>query len=216
MVCVNAHIDRTMWSVKFFPGMFGCLDGLFVDYNPDFALETVIDILRADLDKLNLLFITTRIYATTNVHSRTRAHGIYANTNVEFSSFFIGPIQPRPPCLAYHTTRESIIPLILEEGLLPSSDERKSSSFPDTEGVIHLSERLKTHGDDRGIDWWKVELEADSKYAGESWGILEVDLTGLNGARIYQDPHSHTGICVDKIDYIPQRLIRRLDLTKCL
>jgi hypothetical protein len=118
--------------------------------------------------------------------------------------------------LAYHTTRESIIPLILEEGLLPSSDERKSSSFPDTEGVIHLSERLATDGDDRGIDWWKVKLQADSKFSGESWEILEVDLNGLGGARIYQDPHSHTGICVDNIDCIPPRLIRRLDLPKCL
>src|SRR5262249_9777281 len=91
-----------------------------------------------------------------------------------------------------------------DQGLLPSTSAIRQTKFPDTEGRIHVTERLE--GDGSAVRWIRIFSEKSDKPQGH-FSILEVDLSGLD-ARIYQDAHSQYGVVIDRIHRIPPQRIR--------
>jgi hypothetical protein len=92
--------------------------------------------------------------------------------------------------------------------LKPSNEERRATTFPDTEGVIHICAKLREVGGKDSAEWWRDELSKKNRFGNPNWGILQIDMAGLPAeARIYQDMHSVSGVIVDRIDKIPGNLI---------
>jgi hypothetical protein len=129
----------------------------------------------------------------------------------------MAPILPKTLKVGYHATRACLIPRICGEngeGLLPSNAERRATPFPDTDGCIHVCEKLSHEGDqDDSAEWWRTTLSKKNNFDDPNWGIVRIDMTQLPcGARVYQDMHSASGVIVDRIERIPGKLIHEVDL----
>jgi hypothetical protein len=164
-------------------------------YLPDFDLTGVERLIRKELDEIDWLFITTGL--TIEYKHQT------------LSTFGIAPILPMTLTVGYHATRICLIPRILEEGLLPSNAERRATHYPDTEGVIHVWEKLTKKGDENdSAEWWMGELSKKNKFDDPNWGIVRIDMSRLPAtARTYQDMHSFSGVIVDRVERISAELI---------
>jgi hypothetical protein len=132
-------------------------------------------------------------------------------------TFGMAPILPRTLEVGYHATRACLIPEICGEygeGLLPSNAERRATHFPDTDGVIHVCEKLSHEGDrNDSAEWWMMTLSKKNNFNDPNWGIVQIDMTRLPAtARVYQDMHSASGVIVDRIERIPGKLIRQAHL----
>ena len=133
-------------------------------------------------------------------------------------SFGLAPVLPKVLKVAYHATRACLIPRICGakgEGLFPSNAMRQATHFPDTEGVIHVCEKLTHEGvENDSAEWWMKTLSQKNRFDDPIWGIVRIDMTRLpRGARVYQDMHSTSGVIVDRIDRIPGRLLSEVDFT---
>ena len=171
---------------------------LHIGYPADFDLSVVEPRLRQELDAIGWQFVTT------GTRLELRDTG-------EIPSFGVAPILLRAVPVAYHATRACLIPLILKDGLLPSNAERRATTFPDTEGVIHACAKLThTEGENDSAEWWRQELSNKNRFNDPHWGILRIDLTELAGARVHQDMHSQSGLIIDRIDRIPPHLVRQI------
>lgn len=163
----------------------------------DFDLLSVKKQIRADLDRIEWLFVTTR--------------DEYDHKGEHLLSFGIAPVLPRKLDVGYHATRSSVIhrAVDLKEGLLPSNEERQMSDYPDTEGAIHVCAKLTGRAEDKdSAEWWMGELPKKSRFMDPHWGILRIDMARLpESARVYQDMHSQTGVVVDRFDQIPAELL---------
>lgn len=174
-----------------------------IGFAPGFDLAGVESPIRKELDGIAWLFLTT-------------------GQSVEYNgqmlpTFGMAPVLPRKLEIGYHATRACLIPKICGdhgEGLLPSSAERRATHFPDTDGVIHVCEKLSHEGDQNdSAEWWTMTLSKKNNFNDPIWGIVRIDMTGLPAtARVYQDMHSASGVLVDRIERIPSRLIRAVDL----
>jgi hypothetical protein len=165
-----------------------------VAYKKDFDLAAIQPQLRQDLDAIQWQFVTTG-------ESLELRDGL-------FPSFGIAPIIRRTVPLAYHATRVSVIPLIQSDGLLPSNGQRSATDFPDTEGVIHVCEKLTCKDSENdSAEWWMEHLSKRNRFNDPHWGIVRIEMAQLTNARIYQDMHSASGLVVDKVDRIPNELI---------
>jgi hypothetical protein len=197
--------DRLLGSALLYRGS-GVFKGhhfLRVGYSPDFDLVGVERRVREELDGIGWLFLTT-------------------GQSVEYKgqtlpTFGMAPVLRRRLTVGYHATRACLIPKICGEhgaGLLPSNAERRATHFPDTDGVIHVCEKLAHEGNENdSAEWWKMTLSKKNNFDDPNWGIVRIDMTGLPPtARIYQDMHSASGVMVDRIDRIPGALIREVDL----
>src|SRR5262249_39435943 len=116
-----------------------------IGFAPGFDLVGVEAQICKELDGIGWLFLTT-------------------GQSVEYKgqtlpTFGIAPILPRALEIGYHATRVCLIPKICGEngeGLLPSNAERRATHFPDTNGVIHVCERLSHEGDQNdSAEWWR-------------------------------------------------------------
>jgi hypothetical protein len=165
-----------------------------VAYHKDLDLAAVEPQLRRALDAIEWQFVTTG-------ESLELRDGL-------FPSFGIAPIIRQTVAVAYHATRVCVIPLILNHGLLPSNSERSATAFPDTEGVIHVCEKLTCEpGENDSAEWWMEHLGKKNRHNDSHWGILQIDMARLENARVYQDMHSASGLVVDKVERIPMTLI---------
>ena len=108
----------------------------------------------------------------------------------------------------YHVTKTWKIPLILGHGLLTSNSERCSTGFPDTDGTIHVCDRLGIARFDGGSAfWWMDVLQKHDQFGEPNRGIIRVNLEGLDQIRIYDDFHSDTGFVIDGCNRIdPDRI----------
>jgi hypothetical protein len=169
-----------------------------VGYATDFDLAGIESRIRKELDGIGWLFLTT-------------------GQSIDYKgqmlpTFGMAPILLRTLAVGYHATRACLIPQICGEhgeGLLPSNTARRATHFPDTEGVIHVCEKLSHEGDDNdSAEWWMTTLRQKNNFDDPNWGIIRIDMTGLPAmARVYQDTHSQSGVIVDRIDRIPGALI---------
>jgi hypothetical protein len=199
--------DRLLGSALLYRGSGVCKGHHFlrVGYSPDFDIAGVENRIRAELDGIEWLFLTT-------------------GQSVEYkgqtlSTFGMAPILPRTLEVGYHATRACQIPKICGdhgEGLLPSNAERRATHFPDTDGVIHVCEKLSHEGDENdSAEWWMMTLSRKNNFDDPNWGIVRIDMTGLPAtARVYQDTHSASGVIVDRIMRIPGKLIRPVHLAR--
>lgn len=173
-----------------------------IGYLPGFDLAAVETQIRKELDRIEWLFLTT-------------------GQSIEYKgqtlpTFGMAPILVRTLEVGYHATRACLIPKICGEhgeGLLPSNAERRATHFPDTDGVIHVCEKLSHEGDQNdSAEWWMTTLSKKNNFNDPNWGIIRIDMTGLpRAARVYQDTHSASGVIVDRIDRIPGRIITEVN-----
>ncbi len=197
--------DRLLGTVVLFRGS-GVFKGhrfLQVGYSPDFDLAGIDNRIREELDGIEWVFLTT-------------------GQSIEYEgqtlpTFGMASILRRTLEVGYHATRTCLIPKICGErgeGLLPSNAERRATRFPDTEGVIHVCEKLSHAGDENdSAEWWRMTLSKNNRFNDPDWGIVRIDMTGLPAtARVYQDMHSASGVIVDRIERIPGKLIREVSL----
>jgi hypothetical protein len=171
---------------------------LRISYSPDFDLAGVEKRIREELDGIEWLFLTT-------------GQSIQ-NNGQTLPTFGMAPMLPRKLEVGYHATRACLVPKICGEqgeGLLPSNAERRATHFPDTNGVIHVCERLSHKGEQNdSAQWWMMTLSKRNNFNDSNWSILRIDMTQLPAtARVYQDMHSASGVIVDRIERIPGRLI---------
>ena len=108
--------------------------------------------------------------------------------------FGMAPIRRRPLHTAYHTTLRTAIPSIRQIGLLPSNKANRQTDYPDTEGRIHVSEKLE--GDGSAVRWIRIFSEKYNRPQAD-YGILKLDLQGAEG-RMYEDIHSAHGVVIDR------------------
>lgn len=164
---------------------------------PEFDLAGVEKQLRQELDELGWLLITTG--------------QVIEYKGVELPTFGIAPILPMTVVVGYHATRACLIPLIRQEGLKPSNEKRRATSFPDTEGVIHVCAKLAEDGGKDSAQWWREELSKKNRFNDPNWGILRINMTGLPAeVRVYQDMHSASGLIMDRIEKIPGHLLSKV------
>src|SRR5262249_34938914 len=110
---------------------------------------------------------------------------------------------------AYHATRVVSIDSILKDGLLPGNSERQTTEDRcDCEGNVYLCEKLGALEDadikkSFSAHWWRAELATKSRFKGYLWGILEVDIGKVPGAKVYKDIWSQSGLIVGGVDFIP-------------
>ncbi len=173
-----------------------------VGYLPDFNIQAVEMQVRRELDEIEWLFVTT---------GRTIDY-----RGQILSTFGMAPILPKTLTVGYHATRACLIPRICGahgEGLLPSNVARRATHFPDTEGVIHICEKLAHEGTENdSAQWWMLNLSKRNRFNDPDWGIVEIDMAQLPpAARVYQDMHSASGVIVDRIDKILGKLVREVD-----
>jgi hypothetical protein len=197
--------DRLLGSALLYrrSGVFKGHHFLRVGYSPDFNLAGVERRVREELDRIGWLVLTT-------------------GQSIEYKgqtlpTFGMAPILPRLLEVGYHATRACLIPKICGdhgEGLLPSNAERRATHFPDTDGVIHVCEKLSHEGDQNdSAEWWMMTLSKKNNFNDPDWGIVRIDMTQLPApARVYQDMHSASGVIVDRLDKIPSKLIHEVDL----
>jgi hypothetical protein len=166
-----------------------------IGYSPSLDLNALRSEIKAHLNRIDWQFVTT-------------GASIELNGSLVIPSFGIAPIIRRKIRVAYHATRLCVIPSILNIGLIPSNSERRVTSFADTEGLIHVCEKLKCKpGENDCAEWWRDHLSYKNLYDDPCWGILRIDLASLPEARVYQDMHSQSGLVVDEIERIPPNLI---------
>jgi hypothetical protein len=172
-----------------------------VGYSWDFDFARVEAKIRAELDEIDWLFVSL---------------GAIEYNGRELPGFGLAPILPRKLTVAYHATRLCLIPRICGEhgeGLLPSNSERRATRFADTEGTIHVCEKLTYEGTERNSAvWWMTALSKKNNFKDPAWGIVRIDMTRLPpGARAYKDMHSTSGVVVDRLDRIPGDLIEAVE-----
>jgi hypothetical protein len=173
---------------------------LLMDFVPEFDPAAVEKQIRKELDEIDWQFVTTG--------------GGCKFRGQTLLTFGIAPILPKKLTIGYHATRISVIRKVCDngEGLLLSNAERRATHLPDTEGVIHICEKLTHDGDENdSAEWWMETLSQKNNFNDPNYGIVQIDMTRLPyGARVYQDMHSASGVIVDKIDRIPAELIVRI------
>jgi hypothetical protein len=175
---------------------------IHIDYETHFDLDTVKVRLRRSLDRIEWQFVTTG-----------RAIKNKEETVVLALCFGIAPILKKTVSIAYHATRTCNIKKILKQGLLPSNKNRHTTDFPDTEGVIHVCEKLTCEkGENDSAEWWRDHLRQNNRFNDQNWGILKIDMAGLESARVYQDMHSQSGLIADRIRRIPKELIEEVSI----
>lgn len=104
------------------------------------------------------------------------------------------------PAICFHTTKASLLPLILEQGLRPACNSGHSTTKrPDCRHFIHVTGELKD-----AKNWMKDDLLGKGN-PGESWVILSLDLRDA-GIRLFRDPASRTGFITDA-DRIDRRFV---------
>jgi hypothetical protein len=102
----------------------------------------------------------------------------------------------------------------MERGLLPSAPERQTTEKRwDCEGNIFLCEKLGTPADAgvRGSEsahWWRDHLAHNNRFGDPDWVILRVEVGRLEGARLYRDIWSKSGIIVGSMARIPPDRLR--------
>jgi len=173
---------------------------ILIPYSPGFVMTTdAKKKMRDALDEMNWLFITKREPDPANPD--------------EFPHFGIAPILEKRVALAYHVTRTCLIEKIMAEGLLPSNQERRSTDFPDTEGVIHVCTKLgHRENENDSAEWWADHLSKSEHTLSSdpNWSILQIDMALVPAARVYQDMHSKSGLIVDRISRIPPAALTRI------
>jgi hypothetical protein len=175
-------------------GMFKGHHLFWIAYEKDFDLAAVEPQLRGALDAIEWQFVTT-------------GESLKLRDEL-FPSFGIAPIIRKTVVVAYHATRVCVIPLVLHQGLLPSNRQRSATGYPDTEGVIHVCEKVTCRaGENDSAEWWMEHLSQRNRFDDSNWGIVQIDMGRLTSARVYQDMHSTSGLVVDKVDRIPSELI---------
>jgi hypothetical protein len=113
-----------------------------IGYSPDFDLATVERELRQQLDRIEWQVVTTG--------------NRFMKGGVSLLSFAVAPIIPVSVTVAYHATRRCLFEKIDREGLLPSTKDRSSTNFPDTEGLIHVCAKLShNEGENDSAEWWR-------------------------------------------------------------
>lgn len=114
---------------------------------------------------------------------------------------------------AYHVAPEKALDSISRDGILPSNHDRKLTSFPDTEGKIHVCLKLiPDEGKHNGAKYWHDLFSTDYN---QSFVILEIDTTAISPqARMYRDPHSCHGVIIDQIEAINPSHIKIVDRTE--
>ena len=105
------------------------------DYEPAFDLCEIEREIRRRLDEIEWQFVTI-------------SNAVLENGNRKWKWFGIAPILPQSVDVGFHVTRLIAIARILNEGLLPSNQERRATTFPDTERVIHVCRTLMTKADE--------------------------------------------------------------------
>lgn len=178
-------------------GKFGSHNIIRIVYYPNLDFVAIKAELQARLDTIEWVFVTT---GTVDLLEGT------------FPAFGIAPIQHRKVAVAYHATRQAVVLDILHDGLLPSNPIRRATTFSDTDGVIHVCEKLRCgSGENDCAEWWRNELSKKNRFEDPYWTIVRIDLDGLEEARIYQDMHSQSGIVIDRIERIPPERITLVD-----
>jgi hypothetical protein len=126
---------------------------------------------------------------------------------------YLAPMIPVALEVGYHVTMKDSVGSIIELGLLPSTPERQTTEKRwDCDGNIFLCKKLGTPADagvpgSESAHWWRDELAHKSRFSNLNWVILRVDVGRLEGARIYRDIWSKSGIIVSGVDSIPSDLI---------
>jgi hypothetical protein len=127
---------------------------------------------------------------------------------------YLAPMIPVSLNFGYHATRRASLRSIWELGLLPSTPDRQTTTDrSDCEGNIYVCERLGTPADtdDRGrgsVHWWRTQFAESNRFNDPDWVILRVEVSGGQGARVYQDIWSNSGIIIDNVPRIPPDLIQ--------
>jgi hypothetical protein len=177
------------------PGQFKGHHIAYIGHTPGLDLNALRPKIKSHLNRIGWQFVTTGAL-------------IELIGTVTVPSFGIAPVIRRTVRVAYHATRLCVVTSILKIGLIPSNSERRATSFVDTEGLIHVCEKLKCErGENDSAEWWRDHLSQRNRFNDPSWGILRIDMAGIPEARVYQDKHSQSGLVVDEIDRIPPRLV---------
>jgi hypothetical protein len=173
---------------------------ILVPYSPGFVMTAdAKKKMRDVLEQMDWLFITKREPDQGNPD--------------HFLHFGIAPILRKQVTVAYHATRTCLIEKIMTEGLLPSNQERRSTDFPDTEGVIHICTKLRHRGGENdSAEWWANHLSKSEHTLcrDPNWTILQIDMALVPTARAYQDMHSKSGLIVDRIARIPPEALTKI------
>lgn len=126
---------------------------------------------------------------------------------------FLAPIVFVSFDIGYHCTRRACLPMIMWQGLLPSSPDRQNDAKrKDCEGSIYVCEHLGSPQDAGVKDslsahWWRDHLSKNNSFDDPDWVVLEITLSGLPPHRLYRDIWSQSGVIVDGVDRIPPELI---------
>jgi hypothetical protein len=138
-------------------------------------------------------------------------HPAQANRQIEY--IYLAPMIPVALEVGYHATRRASVQSIMERGLLPGAPDRQTTEQRwDCEGNIYFCERLGTLADAgvRGSEsahWWRDHLAHKNRFGDRDWVILRVAVGQLEGARLYRDIWSKSGIIVGGVALIPPELI---------
>jgi hypothetical protein len=126
---------------------------------------------------------------------------------------YLAPMIPVPLDVGYHATMRAFVPSIMELGLLPSTPERQTTEKRwDCEGNIFLCEKLGTPADagvkgSESAHWWRDHLAHNNRFGDRNWVILRVEVGRVEGARLYRDIWSKSGIIVGGVAVIPPEFI---------
>ena len=147
---------------------------------PGFGLDAVCPDIRRRLDEIEWIYVTIPSGVECLVES-----GIGFE---RCPGFAVAPMIRRRVDATFHATRRSLIPRIMNEGLLPSNPERATTHFPDTEGAIHVTANLESNDDDGdGARYWMSLLSKRNRFDDTDWTILQIDMQGIPNARVYEE-----------------------------
>ena len=156
-----------------------------IGYSPSLDLAAVQWELRRKLDGVGWQFVTT-------------GRSVKLKDGQMVPSFGIAPIVPLAVPVAYHATRACVIERVvdLHQGLLPSNEGRRATTFPDTEGVIHACAKLHSNqGENDSADWWMQHLSRNNIFNDSLWGIVRIEMTGLTEGRGLPRHAQHVRCC---------------------
>ena len=137
-------------------------------------------------------------------------HKITANA---IERLYLAPMVPVTMTVGYHATRRASLDSIREHGLVPSTSESQTTKGRlDCEGNIYLCERLGTQADEGkqrsfSAHWWRHHLSKVNRFNDPDWVILEVCVDQVEGARLYRDVWSESGVVVENVNRIPWEFI---------
>jgi hypothetical protein len=122
---------------------------------------------------------------------------------------YLAPMIHVPLTTGFHATRRCSLKAIRRHGLLPSTRDRQTSENRwDCEGNIYLCEHLGTPTDaeaDHALTthWWCGYFARNNRFNDPDWVILQVTIGKVQGARIYRDIWSKSGVIVDNLENVP-------------